>query len=255
MVEVDQVVGSSTAVLATYRYDGEGRLIVTAQATTTAGTLDSFTYSFYAGVQVIETRASDSPIPNPQSLVPSFQYVWSARYVDSPILRDTCDGSGDPISAQRIYYLTDANHNVTALADASGNIVERYVYTPYGQATIYNSDWTPKTVQTSSVNNTIRFGGMSLDTVTGFYHSETRWYDPGRGIFFGRNPAFADVNLYRYVGNNPIGGTDPTGLYAASRPLPFDSVSVAPRAHTMAASLLPTCRQTTAFCGSLQGTV
>lgn len=32
---------------------------------------------------------------------------------------------------QRLYYLTDANMNVTALADPDGDVVERYAYGPY----------------------------------------------------------------------------------------------------------------------------
>ena len=79
----------------------------------TPGTLNSYTYSLYAGQQVVETRDSTSPAPSLQPIAPTYQYVWSAQYVDSPILRDTCDGSG-PIAADRIYYLTD-NDNVTAL--------------------------------------------------------------------------------------------------------------------------------------------
>ena len=40
------------------------------------------------------------------------------------------------------YYASDANHNVTAMIDAaSGDVVERYVYTAYGVANVYSADW------------------------------------------------------------------------------------------------------------------
>ncbi len=35
----------------------------------------------------------------------------------------------------------DANYNVTSLFDNSGNVVERYVYDPYGRATVLDANW------------------------------------------------------------------------------------------------------------------
>ena len=53
LVEVDNSAGK---VLAEYQYDGTGRKVLSADATTTPGTLDRFSYTFYAGQQVVETR-------------------------------------------------------------------------------------------------------------------------------------------------------------------------------------------------------
>jgi RHS repeat-associated protein len=39
-----------------------------------------------------------------------------------------------------------------------------------------------------------------------------RQYDPADGKFKSQDPAQSDANLYRYVGNNPGNGTDPSGL-------------------------------------------
>ena len=90
------------------------------------GALDAFTDYFYAGVQVVETRDATSMTSAP-SATPHYQYVWSARYVDSPILRDTYS-SGVLVSGSRLYYTSDANHNVTSLVNASGVVVERLVH-------------------------------------------------------------------------------------------------------------------------------
>ena len=208
LVEVDNSAGK---VLAEYQYDGTGRKVLNADATTTPGTLDRFSYTFYAGQQAVETRDSASVTSNPQSLAPTFQYVWSSPSSNTPILRDACDGSGQPIAADRIYYLADANNNVTSLVNSSGSVFERYVYTPYGQGTIYDSTWSTVRTQ-SSYANTIRFAAMALDPVTGLYGTQTRWYQPATGTFISRDPAQADANLYRYCGDNPIDHTDPTGL-------------------------------------------
>ena len=81
---------------------------------------------------------------------PYEQVVWSPRYIDAPVLRDrdadddseTGDlGVTDSGLDQRFYYTTDANMNVTALIGTDGSALERYVYDPYGEVTIYDDDW------------------------------------------------------------------------------------------------------------------
>ena len=64
--------------------------------------------------QVIETRTATSASTDPSAVAPNYQYVWSAQS-DAPILRDTIDpDTGLPTFSARIYYLTDADNNVTA---------------------------------------------------------------------------------------------------------------------------------------------
>ena len=144
------------------------------------------------------------------------------------------------VPGDRIYYLTDANDNVTALVGNSGGawqVVERYVYTPFGGVTIYQcsgNSWTPaQQVSASPNNNTILFAGMSLDPTTGLYYDHARWYDPGSGAFITRAPmgyAAGDPNLYRYCGNNPTSATDPTGLDQVLTP--YRGVPAAPSCPT-----------------------
>jgi len=182
-----------------YRYDGQSR-----RTERIVGT--SVERYYYAGQQVVQVDAFSGGV-----LQGSEQYVWSARYIDTPVLRDSFDGNGERIAAGRIYYLTDANHNVTSLVDASGAVVERYYSSPYGQVTILTPDWTQ--VRASSFyGNTILFAGMDYDPSTSLYYDRARWYNPSTGTFLTRDPAAADVNLYRYCHNDPISSTDPTGL-------------------------------------------
>ncbi len=53
------------------------------------------------------------------------------------ILRDR-DANANPADGleQRHYVQHDANFNVTAITDPTGTVVERYLYDPYGQATV-----------------------------------------------------------------------------------------------------------------------
>ena len=59
------------------------------------------------------------------------QYVWSPVYVDALILRDR-DSDGDGTLDERLWVVQDANFNVTAVVDDSGEVVERYIYDPFG---------------------------------------------------------------------------------------------------------------------------
>jgi len=54
--------------------------------------------------------------------------------------------------------------------------------------------------------------------VEDLYYYRARYYDPRAGRFLTKDPlglAAGDVNLYRYVGNNPVNYRDPSGLVAA----------------------------------------
>ena len=95
------------------------------------------------------------------------QCVLSRRYIDAPVLRDRdadADSSTGDLGVtgsgldERLYYTTDANMNVTALIGTDGSALERYVYDPYGQVTIYDDDWSD-TRSSSSYANAILYCG------------------------------------------------------------------------------------------------
>ena len=148
---------SGAATLASFAYDGLGRRI----QKSSSGTTDYY----LAGQQVVETDCTTGGTGGTPSL--QYQYVWSPRYIDAPVLRDdfTLSGAENP----HLYYLNDANFNVTALTAANGSIVERYVYDAYGEVSYASSDWS--TFSTSStVGNTAFYAGRELDPETGLYY-------------------------------------------------------------------------------------
>ena len=183
-----------------YQYDGTGRRTERIVGTTTE-------HDYYSGQQEVETSTYTSG-----TLQGSQQYVWSPLYVDTPIVRDSFDSSGNRIAADRLYYTTDANHNVTAVTDSSGAVVERYAYTAYGDVTVYAANWSVRGGYASStVQNTRLFGGMELDPLTGAYYDKARWYNSTTGDFLTTDPAKSDPNLYRYCSDNPVIFVDPSG--------------------------------------------
>jgi RHS repeat-associated protein len=184
-----------------FEYDGFGRMVERSVGT-------SATFYLYAGQQQLETRVGTTS-DTPETASIQYQYVWSPTGLNSPILRDTyVDGSA--VSTDRLYYLTDANGNVTAVTDDTGAVQERYSYDAYGNATIYDASGT--VLSSSAVNNTLLFGSMQVDPTTGLYYDRARWFDPATGVFITQDPAQADENLFRYAGNDPISESDPTGL-------------------------------------------
>ena len=141
-------VKSGTTILAQYAFDGAGRRV--AEYTNFAGTSPgNVSYYFFDGHNEIETRATTSPTAAASSLPTQYQYVWSLAGVKDPILRDSQfsgTNDNDPQLSGRVYYLTDANDNVTAVVQPwdqtstpcwSGTggtqwqLAERYAYDPY----------------------------------------------------------------------------------------------------------------------------
>jgi len=145
------------------------------------------------------------------------QWLWDIRYIDAPVLRWR-DTGGDPDLDETLYYCNDANMNVTALVDASsGNVVERYLYSPYGQPEIYNGSWTA-VAWADSKKNEILYCGYRWDPETGLYHVRHRYYHPTLGRWGRRDPKgyLDDMNIYEYAAGAPVEAVDPLGLRVAT---------------------------------------
>jgi RHS repeat-associated protein len=117
-------------------------------------------------------------------------------------------GSMAPHSVRRggqtYYYATDMLGSVLALFNSSNVVVNQYAYLPFGE-----SQTTSETVL-----NPLRFAGRELDGSSGLYYNNARWYDPSLHRFVSEDPIGINggMNLYSYVGNDPVNATDPSGL-------------------------------------------
>ena len=100
------------------------------------------------------------------------------------------------------YYLNNAHGDVTNLTDVTGNIVNSYKYDAFGNTLEVNEQ----------VENRFRYAGEQLDGVTSQYYLRARFYNPVVGRFTQEDEYRGDgLNLYAYVGNNPVNYVDPSG--------------------------------------------
>ena len=164
----------------------------------------------YSGQQVIAEYSSGA---NPSS--PTEQYVY-ASYIDEPILKDGTLSSGTGI----VYYSRNQQYSITGLTDTSGNVVERYSYSAYGDLTIYDSTGT--SIASSAYANPYTYTGRRFDSETEIYHFRARMYDAELGRFIGRDPfGFVDgENLYR--GYFAVNALDPSGKWIVQDRKEFD---------------------------------
>ncbi len=125
-------------------------------------------------------------------------------------------------TAQEVqYYHLDAIGNVRAVTDASGNVVERHDYLPFGEEYTTGPCASHPGITGGQSKH---FTGKERDTETGLDYFGARYYRGSLGRFTTGDPihvwaAMTDPqrwNRYSYARNNPLRYLDPTGKYVCS---------------------------------------
>lgn len=99
-------------------------------------------------------------------------------------------------------YLTDQLGSTVALANSTGAVATTYSYDPYGLTTTVGA----------ANDNQYQFTGRQNDGF-GLYYFRARYYSPAWGRFVSEDKLglAAGINVYAYVGGNPITHRDPSG--------------------------------------------
>ncbi len=218
----NQLVSVSNAagqVIAQYTYNAMGYRITETYPQGGNGIAAGTTLNIYydSSWQAIETRTDGTASSNVTS-----QTVWSAAYINAVVLQDTYSaGVIQPNS--RLYFLQDANWNTTAivgLSRSSWQVIQRYVYSPYGTVTTLDAGWMPQGTPPGISN---LYQGMALDPVTGLYYARNRNYSPSLGRWISQDPAgyINGANTYQFVMSNPVGNVDPWGTGTPYGGIPY----------------------------------
>lgn len=170
-------------------YDPEGRLY---RYSSDGGS--TWTTYLYDGVNLISEYLGTATMP--------LRRFVHGDGADTPLLWL----EGASITDAR-WYWTNPQGSIIGITDPNGAVTAVYKYDPYGM---------PK-----DVNNADSWGGAGRFRYTGqvmlpeakLYYYKARVYDPQMGRFLQTDPIGSadDLNLYAYVGGDPINGTDPTG--------------------------------------------
>ena len=129
------------------------------------------------------------------------------------------DGNGNTVGFNYnntpYFYIKNAQGDIIAIADISGNIVAKYTYDSWGKLiSIKDSNDVDKTTDENFIGyvNPIRYRGYYYDSETGLYYLNARYYDPEIGRFISADETLAGgFNLFEYCTNNPIRFVDAKG--------------------------------------------
>ncbi|RIK04521.1 MAG: hypothetical protein DCC49_13360 [Acidobacteria bacterium] len=110
-------------------------------------------------------------------------------------------------SYSNYFFVTNTHGDVVAVTDRDGNIVNRYAYGPWGEATRVSE----------TVHQPFRYAGYRYEDRFDLYCLRARWYDAGTGRFLSRDPMagalqnLRALNTYIYAFDSPATETDPDG--------------------------------------------
>jgi len=142
------------------------------------------------------------------------------------------------------YYHKDGLGSIQSLTDEAGQVIQSYEYTGFGKITsqsgsleqpftftgreldqmlaqeettswiTYSTEVRPGVQDPQGTKGGGRIEIKTLRQTEDLYYFRARYFDPRAGRFISKDPigfAGGDVNLYRYVQNNPVNYADPYG--------------------------------------------
>ena len=182
----------------TYMWDAKNRLI---RATSGADTHEWA----YNG---LDQRVSES-----KNGVLTKRWVWAGG--NQPAEERNASGNvmrrfypqGEQVWGTNYYYTRDHLGSIREVLDSAGSVVSSYGYDAWGR----------RTLQTESDIATFGFTGHMENAELALVFTKYRAYDPETGRWLSRDPIGEEggINLYGYVGNNPVNWVDPLGLETA----------------------------------------
>jgi len=175
-------ISQGTETLAEYAYDIQGRRV----KKTAGGLTTCYVYDLNSNL-IAETNGDGTPLKD---------YI----YLGSEPVAMKVYGA----QAGIYYFINDHLGTPQKIVDSNGAMVWEAAYLPFGQAQVL----------VATITNNLRFPGQYFNAETGLHYNWHRYYDPTTGRYLSADPIGLDggMNLYAYVGGDPINWIDPWGL-------------------------------------------
>lgn len=187
---------------ASYLYDYENHLIGVSGTASASLKYDPLGHLYEATINGVKTQFlydGDALIAEYNSSGTLVRRYLHGDQVDEPWVE--YDDANLGISNRR-YLHTDHQGSIIAHSDGWGNVLASLSYDAYGIPAAANIE---------------RFGytGQQWFKALGLDYYKARFYSPKLGRFLQTDPIFYkdDMNMYAYVGNDPVNRTDPLGLF------------------------------------------
>jgi RHS repeat-associated protein len=205
LIKVEQ----GTTTVAEYAYDPFGRRI----KKTVSGTTTHFHHDLQ-GRLIAETAGDGTPLRD---------YVYQNGNLVVIKLHGT--------QAGMYYVISDHLGTPQQIVDSTGTVVWKAAFLPFGKAQIL----------TETITNNIRFPGQYFDAETGLHYNWNRYYDPETSRYLTADPIglTGGLNLYAYVGGDPVNGIDPWGLTKIDVDIKNGTMTVDPEKKGQASYQMP----------------
>ncbi|MCL2022418.1 MAG: RHS domain-containing protein [Betaproteobacteria bacterium] len=147
------------------------------------------------------TAASEPEIIAQYGTKPNNEFTTGILFIK------TKNTNGEEIFA---YYHHDHLDTPIQATDKGGNVVWSASYHPFGRIAL---TMPPATQDKPTITSNLRYPGQYEDEETGLYYNWNRYYDPDTGRYITQDPIGLEggINLYAYVGGDPLNLFDPTG--------------------------------------------
>jgi RHS repeat-associated protein len=188
--------GTTDVLRVTYTYDIEGQRVQEDKWKSGVGTTTT-RFAYDGDDQWADLDGSNAVL---------VRYVYNDG-VDRPLTRTVASGANAGVAI----YLTDNLGSVRDLVDSNAAVKDHNDFTGFGSVTEASPGY----------GDRLKFTAREYDADTGLQATRARWYEVSTGRWFSEDPILfraGDPNLYRFVGNQPVRLTDPTGLSSINSP-------------------------------------